>query len=788
MKHVYLSALSVGCVLLSSLVFSEEAQTTPSSQSAQPNQLSQPTIEEQLQAETPPPPEPANQVSPEVKLEVSPDEDSDILKVFSASQQEEPLGETPVPVTIITSEMIRSIGATNLQEALIAFVPGMTLATDQNEMNVAMRGLYGSSQQSILIMLDGHRLNSHAYSEANPDYSMSLDKVQQIEVLRGPGSSLYGNVALSAVINIVTKTPKNADGLTMKAGLGNYGQRTASLLFGKEFDSGGGVLVWGNYFYSSGESRSIPASQNYSATPVDGYALLNAERDPASHDVGLKLDTAHFSILLNHRVGKTVEPFSSPIPSGDTYDYNAYRTFRGHGPGLTSESGHYELGFNYDFTSRVRLELTGYYDTNEVSSYGAFNGTLRNSIDNQVTSLTQQSPRVALPGGPGNAQYLDWQDDAFGAVAQVKVNYDIHKVGSGNVLTGFQVEQTRLIDSTVLTGANYGIQATADTADKRLLEPGRETSYSPFLQLKQRVSDVLIFNAGLRYDYRERHHSDLFPAVSSVSNLSPRLAIIYVPNDKFDLKLSYAQSFVDAPYWYRYNSLGSFRNSFGLLPEHLRSLQLTPAVSFWNGKIKNTLNFFYNDLTDIVFRDNSAIGSTLSPPPPVYVNAGGLRSIGVEEEFSLTQQSYRIHLNGTYQDRLGGAQYGARGSLINNIPPFVGNLIVDYNLFPGINNRFWISAAVRYYSTQLSPITANFVSQNGPNYTQPENYVPGYAVASLGARLLDIDVEGVKGFSLDLTINNLFNQSYYQGGTSSHPYPQPGTWFLFSVSYHPPII
>ncbi len=112
------------------------------------------------------------------------------FKVISASQIEEPIKETPVPVTIITDEMIVKSGAKNLRDLLILYVPGITLVQDHNEMNFAMRGVYASSQQKILILLDGHRLNSRSYSESNPDYSISLEKIKQIEVLRGPASSL----------------------------------------------------------------------------------------------------------------------------------------------------------------------------------------------------------------------------------------------------------------------------------------------------------------------------------------------------------------------------------------------------------------------------------------------------------------------------------------------------------------------------------------------------------------------------------------------------------------------
>jgi iron complex outermembrane receptor protein len=128
-----------------------------------------------------------------------------LQEVEVASGYNEPLTEVPVPVTVINSKMITNIGGKTLKDVLVTYVPGITFVQDQNEVNVAGRGVYGSSQQKMLILLNGHRLNSRAYSMANPDYSISLDKDKCIEVHRAPGSSLYGNVALSAVINIITK-------------------------------------------------------------------------------------------------------------------------------------------------------------------------------------------------------------------------------------------------------------------------------------------------------------------------------------------------------------------------------------------------------------------------------------------------------------------------------------------------------------------------------------------------------------------------------------------------------
>ena len=115
--------------------------------------------------------------------------------ITTASSKAENLNESPVPVTLITEEMIRNSGARNLKEVLMAYVPGMLNVDCNDDINMAMRSMYSSGQEKMLFMLNGHRLNSYGTNVAAPDFSLSLEKVKQIEVLRGPASSLYGGVA-----------------------------------------------------------------------------------------------------------------------------------------------------------------------------------------------------------------------------------------------------------------------------------------------------------------------------------------------------------------------------------------------------------------------------------------------------------------------------------------------------------------------------------------------------------------------------------------------------------------
>ena len=198
--------------------------------------------------------------------------------ITTASSQAESLAEVPVPTTLITAEMIQTSGARNLQEVLAAYVPGMNIIDCNDDINIAMRGIYSTGQEKILIMLNGHRMNSYFTNAAAPDFSISLEKVKQIEVLRGPASSLYGGVALTAVVNIITKQGGDVDGLEAKVGAGNYGQVKADVVFGKRyFDLD--LLVWGSIYRNSGEKRSVPEERRAESPfpmPVDDIRILRA--------------------------------------------------------------------------------------------------------------------------------------------------------------------------------------------------------------------------------------------------------------------------------------------------------------------------------------------------------------------------------------------------------------------------------------------------------------------------------------------------------------------------------
>jgi iron complex outermembrane receptor protein len=663
-----------------------------------------------------------------------------ITSLVTASRQAEPLNEAPVPVTVITDEMIVMCGARTLKELLSIYVPGMTNIEDHNEYNISMRGVYASSQQKILIMLNGHRLNSRSYSEANPDFSMSLEKIKQIEVLRGPASSLYGNVALTSVINIITKKGHDIDGMKVSAGVGNFGQTKANVLFGKQFDRYNDLMIWGNYYRADGQKVYIPKEEDYSQHPRDGYALIGGFRDNPSYDAGVVFNTNDFSLMANMRYCKYIEPFSSGGMTGEVYNYDEYRTFQGVGPGLGSRSSHFNVNYGKEFNKGWDVFVNATLDFNSIEGSLVIN------------------PNI------GQSGKVFWNEYSYGGVLQLKKQYSLNRLGKGNILAGLQLDGMELIDSFYLIGTNGEFDTIMDNSSVPLLEKGKEIIYSGFFQIKHKFGQKFILNLGARYDNKKRHKG------GNIDDFSPRLSIIYMPSAKADIKLSYAKSFVDAPYWYRYNSLPSYKGSENLLPEHLTSFQFTSNLRLLNNKYTVGINVFYNKLRDFIYRDPKATGSE-----PRYRNAGRLESTGIEGEAGYLTELFELRVNMTWQYALDAVDYGVTNEHIHNIPDLSGNIIMDINPLFKKSKNVWLNLTLHYTGKELSPINTY---KNGLLFQKPDYTVDPAAIINAGVHLQDLSK-----FSLDFTVYNLFDTYYEQGGSVNFPYPQQGRWFLMQAGY-----
>jgi iron complex outermembrane receptor protein len=648
-----------------------------------------------------------------------------------ASLTPETISQSPVPVSLITAEMIKQSGAFTLKELLLTYVPGFNDVEDQNEINIAARGIYTSSQQKILIMINGHRVNSRSYSMAAPDHSISLDKVKQIEVLRGPASSLYGNVSLSATINIILKDANENQELKVKALLGNYGQQGVSLTYGVTKAKLSG-FIWANTFKNEGETINLAADQVYSATPnLNNQAIIGGIRDKSSYDIGLTFTYDKFKIFANSHRSHYIEPYSGGGLTGEPYNYQEIGKINGYSPGLGYTMNH--LNISYESTIKDWQNITRLYWDNYSSD-----------------STVVITPNIPVYGGP------HWKDQTFGLLSTFERHFK-----SSSILTGFQLETYSVY------GANFPLFIGGDfTETNNILPSGSESNISAFFQYQSAITQNWHTNLGGRSDFKDRKFTD------NIQQFSPRLALIYSQEDQ-DIKLSYAKSFVDATYWNRFSTLPAFIGASSLKPETLETIQLTPSLYLPNQQIQLTTNIFYDMAKNVIFRDNSATSNN-------YSNSGELASWGIEQELTYINGNVQLRFSGAYRRAIDSELIKSKNGAIANIPEKSFSIVFDKKF----SDKLGVNINVRYVGKQFSPtvIQQDGVKiedpwpDQGVNFDDPNRFISDATLVNSNIRYAVSDK-----ITIGFKITNLFDKQHLQGGSTLHPYQKPGRWYSAQI-------
>lgn len=157
--------------------------------------------------------------------------------VIGASKREQKETTAAASVTIITADDIRKFGYRTLAD-ILSNVPGFYITYDRNYSYAAVQGFgpEGDYNSRILLLIDGHRLNDNIFDQAllGTEFPLDLDVIDRVEIIQGPGSSMYGSSAFFGVINVVTKKAGSLKGAEASISAG-------SLLTGYARVSGGGV-------------------------------------------------------------------------------------------------------------------------------------------------------------------------------------------------------------------------------------------------------------------------------------------------------------------------------------------------------------------------------------------------------------------------------------------------------------------------------------------------------------------------------------------------------------------
>jgi iron complex outermembrane recepter protein len=171
------------------------------------------------------------------------------LPVSSVARQESTVGRSAAAVFVITNEMIRRSGATCIPEAL-RMAPGLEVArVNSNTWAITARGFNNAFANKLLVLIDGRTVYSPAFNGVYWDaQDVLLDDVERIEVVRGPGGTLWGANAVNGVISIITKNSKDTKGAFVTAGGGTYERSNEAFRYGGQIGENCTYRVYGKYF------------------------------------------------------------------------------------------------------------------------------------------------------------------------------------------------------------------------------------------------------------------------------------------------------------------------------------------------------------------------------------------------------------------------------------------------------------------------------------------------------------------------------------------------------------
>src|SRR5688572_25263986 len=219
-------------------------------------------------------------------------EESELQKVLNqnmtvSSSKALTTRETPGIISLVTAEEIQNAGARDLTD-ILRLVPGFDISQDlQFVMGIGLRGNW-ANEGKVLVMLDGQPFNELLYQTVAVGNRFPVDAIERIEIIRGPGSAIYGGSAEYGVINIITKAAASLNGVVIY-GTGGFhegavGRTNGGIMLAQKNER----LSWDISFFKG--KGIISDNENYTDyAERESYNLAETTKsDPMNINVGIK--------------------------------------------------------------------------------------------------------------------------------------------------------------------------------------------------------------------------------------------------------------------------------------------------------------------------------------------------------------------------------------------------------------------------------------------------------------------------------------------------------------------
>lgn len=649
------------------------------------------------------------------------------------------ISKAPGIVTVLNDEEIHHSGYRTFAE-LLRTVPGYEILKSGNFGGIfpAVRGLDGANR--VRVMIDGHFVNNPLDGSAFGNFDdFPLKNIKKIEIIRGPGSALYGENAFLSVINIITKDGADIDGILVDSGFGSYDTLEGNIVFGKRY---GNIDVSGMMHYrdTNGYDGIIESdSQSVLDRSLSPYGFPAVSQAPGEvedwrREYSLNLKMAYKDVyLLGWYNNKNRGPFVGPQHAlADESDIESNYVF--------AEVG-YKKTFEEIFTVKPRV----YYDQFDNDSYvESFPEGATLSFDTNNDGV-YDAFKTYPDGLVGDGKVIQ-------RIVGAEIPFD-YELFDGNIITlGF--EYRRIQQSDIQYSANFDpltmdpLESMKDFTDTYpFLKETTRHIWSVYIQDTWDITDDISLTLGARHD----EYNDFGNATS------PRSGLTWKFMENATLKFLYGEAF-RAPSFlemFTVNQPARLGNE-DLDPEIIRTMEMGLMYTF-NKHVTSSISYFNNNIKNLIMlRALDTASETWQ-----YDNFGDahIQGFEVETKVNVSPGNY-VFFNYTFQD-----PEDDHGNELPFVAKHKGNI--------GINAQ-----PCRYINTNAS---AFFSGKRYREEDDSRDDMSSYA-------LVNLSITGRNFFrtmNVQGTIFNVFDKDYKDPGPVSiaEDLPRPGRTYFVGLSY-----
>jgi len=461
------------------------------------------------------------------------------LQVTSVSKRTQKVADAAAAIFVITQEDIRRSGATSIPEAL-RLAPGLEVARiDQNKWAIGSRGFNGRFDNKLLVLIDGRSVYTPLFSGVYWNVQdVMLEDVDRIEVIRGPGATLWGANAVDGVINVITKKAKATQSAVVTAGAGTDERAAGGVRYGGKLGDNTYYRAYTKYFDWG------PSAYPSGMTAHDGWDALRggfrADWTPAgANSLTVQGDVYRSRFDETLTVASLSAPYSNTFPNDGKY------------------SGGNILGRWNHTSERSSMSLQMYYDNTTITDHSLF-GDHQNILDldfqhgfhvgdsqqfvwglgyRSIRDKNESSFTVSLqPNQVTLNQFSTFLQDEISLVDN-RLQITLGSKFERNEFTGFEIEpNARLLwnltpNQSVWTAVSRAVRTPALTEEglrlnSAVIPPGAPSNPTPFPAViavfgshQFNSEDLLAYELGYRVQATSNLSLDIATFYNNYSNL-----------------------------------------------------------------------------------------------------------------------------------------------------------------------------------------------------------------------------------------------------------------------------